>query len=75
MLERDIVIEELCQDKENKNKFTAMNIPADSSFTLVLIGKDGGEKFRSYKPVSAKDIFDRVDVMPMRIEEIKSKHK
>lgn len=75
MVERDIVIEQFCQNKENKNKFTSLNIPSDSSFTLILIGKDGGEKFRSYKPVSAKDIFDMVDVMPMRRQEIKSNHK
>lgn len=74
MLERDIVIEQFCQDKENKNKFTSWNVPSDSIFTLVLIGRDGGEKFRSYKLVSAKDIFDMVDVMPMRRQEIKSNH-
>ena len=75
MLERDIVIEQFfCQDKENKNKFTSWNVPSDSIFTLVLIGRDGGEKFRSYKLVSAKAIFDMVDVMPMRRQEIKSNH-
>lgn len=74
MLERDIVIEQFCQDKENKNKFTSWNVPSDSIFTLVLIGRDGGEKFRSYKLVSTKAIFDMVDVMPMRRQEIKSNH-
>ena len=74
MLERDIVIEQFCQAKKNKNKFTSWNVPSDSIFTLVLIGRDGGEKFRSYKLVSAKDIFDMVDVMPMRRQEIKSNH-
>ena len=74
MHKRDIVIEQFCQDKENKNKFTSWNVPSDSIFTLVLIGRDGGEKFRSYKLVSAKDIFDMVDVMPMRRQEIKSNH-
>lgn len=58
MPERNIVTEQFCQNKENENKFTSWNIPADSSFMLVWIGKHGGEKFRSYKPVSAKDIFD-----------------
>ena len=73
MLERDIVIEQFfCQDKENKNKFTSWNVPSESIFTLILIGRDGGEKFRSYKLVSTKAIFDMVDVMPMRRQEIKS---
>jgi hypothetical protein len=75
MQERDIVIEQFCQNKENKNKFATWNVPADSSFALVLIGRDGGEKFRSYKLVSEKVIFDIVDAMPMRRQEIKSKRK
>ena len=75
MNERDIVIEQFCLNQENKNKFATWNIPTDSNFTLVLIGRDGGEKFRSYKLVSAKTIFDRVDAMPMRIQEIKSNRK
>jgi len=75
MHERDIVIEQFCLNKENKNKFTKWKVPTDSSFTLVLIGRDGGEKFRSYKLVSAKTIFDIVDVMPMRLQEIKINRK
>ena len=75
MHERDIVIEHFCQNKENKNKFTNSNIPFDSNFALVLIGRDGGEKFRSYKLVSAKVIFDILDAMPMRKQEIKSNGK
>lgn len=75
MQERDIVIEQFCRNKENKNTFTSWKVPTDSSFVLLLIGRDGGEKFRSYKPVTAKEIFDIVDVMPMRIQEIKSNHK
>ncbi len=76
MNERDIVIEQFCHNEKNKNKFNSCNIPSDSSFTLLLIGRDGGEKFRSYKLVSAKAIFDMVDAMPMRIQEMKinSKH-
>jgi hypothetical protein len=44
-------------------------IPKDR-FTVVLVGKDGGEKFRSYIPVSLRDIFDRIDAMPMRRREM-----
>lgn len=75
MDERDIVIEQFCQNKENKNNFTNWNVSSDSSFTLVLIGRDGGEKFRLHKLLSAKDIFDMVDAMPMRQQEIKSNAK
>lgn len=39
-------------------------------FTVVLIGKDGGEKLRSHQPVTTKKLFDVVDAMPMRKEEM-----
>lgn len=75
MKERDIVIEQFCLNQQNKNKFTTWKVPFDSSFKLLLIGRDGGEKFRSCKVVSAKVIFDIVDAMPMRIQEIKNNPK
>lgn len=42
-------------------------------FTVVLVGKDGGEKFRSTKPVSTQQLFAIIDQMPMRKQEIKLK--
>ena len=42
----------------------------DGRFTVVLIGKDGGEKFRSCEPVAPQNIFDRIDAMPMRRREM-----
>lgn len=72
MKERDIIIEQFCFSDSTRNKFKTWKIPADKVFTLILVGRDGGEKFRSYKPVSAADIFKIVDVMPMRIQEMKS---
>ena len=36
-----------------------------SDFVVVLVGKDGGEKFRSRKPVSVLQLDDLVDAMPM----------
>ena len=38
-------------------------------FRLILIGKDGGIKLNS-KKTSIKDIFNLIDTMPMRKEEI-----
>lgn len=35
-------------------------------FALVLIGKDGSEKFRSTEPVTAVGLFAIIDAMPMR---------
>ncbi len=45
---------------------------ADSNgFTVLLIGKDGGEKLRSHKPVSFEQLRDTIDAMPMRQREVK----
>lgn len=40
-------------------------------FEILLIGLDGGEKFRSPEVISTNIIFQRIDSMPMRKEEIK----
>ena len=42
-------------------------------FTVVLIGKDGGEKFRDHQPISVQHLFGLIDAMPMRRAEIKKK--
>ncbi len=39
-------------------------------FALVLVGLDGGVKFRSDKPVTPEDIFRIIDRMPMRRVEL-----
>lgn len=40
-------------------------LPANR-FTVILIGKDGGEKRRSDKPMSAETLTATIDAMPMR---------
>ena len=42
----------------------------DDGFVVLLVGKDGGEKFRSGSPVPAQEVFRRVDAMPMRRREM-----
>ena len=42
--------------------------PAD--FTVILLGKDGGEKLRSRNPVSFEKLRDLIDAMPMRQDEM-----
>ena len=37
-----------------------------TSFTAILIGKDGGEKLRSAKPFPAAALEATIDAMPMR---------
>jgi len=40
-----------------------------SGFTVLLIGKDGGVKLRSDRPLTAEQIFTTIDRMPMRQQE------
>ena len=44
-------------------------------FTAILLGKDGGEKYRSAKPVSFSKLRDTIDSMPMRKDEMKDAAK
>jgi len=44
----------------------------NNTFTFILIGLDGGKKMRSTKVVSSKDLFGKIDQMPMRKWEIKN---
>lgn len=41
------------------------DIPADR-FRALLIGRDGGEKLRSLRPVPLRVLFETIDAMPMR---------
>ena len=44
---------------------------APGTFVAVLVGKDGGEKGRWAKPVPPQEVFDMIDVMPMRMDEMR----
>lgn len=43
---------------------------APEAFALILIGKDGTEKRRDTAPVKPEAIFDAIDAMPMRQQEM-----
>lgn len=43
---------------------------SEAEFSLVLIGKDGGVKRTSQAFVSSADLFNQIDAMPMRIDEM-----
>lgn len=45
----------------------------NTEFEVLLIGLDGGIKFRSKQLVNAQEIFDRIDSMPMRKSELDKK--
>ena len=46
--------------------------PADVGLTVILIGKDGTEKNRWQRLVQPQEIFDLIDAMPTRKDEIKA---
>ena len=46
---------------------------APASFTVILLGKDGGEKLRSSHPITLDHLCSTVDAMPMRRQEMRSR--
>ncbi len=42
---------------------------AAEQFTVLLIGKDGGEKLRSHQPITWSKLKSAIDAMPMRQQE------
>ena len=43
-------------------------------FTLILVGKDGGEKYRATHAQAPAVLFSIIDAMPMRQSEVKDKN-
>ncbi len=74
MRERDLVVKEIWYSASTKSLFSHYKIHA-KSFAIVLVGKDGGEKYIEQKPQSARTIFALIDGMPMRQHEMKQRKK
>ncbi len=55
--------------------WTGKTVPYSSFKGIVLIGKDGSIKLKKPFLVSAKEIFDLIDSMPMRRAEMKDSVK
>lgn len=70
LVERDIVVlSDIGPNPANEVR-DALQI---EGFEVVLIGKDGGVKLRSKTPVDLDRIFARIDSMPMRQREMRSR--
>jgi hypothetical protein len=69
--ERDIQIIQLDIQKAQKSELDKFSV--NEKFTVVLLGKDGTEKYRSEEPVPTKALFILIDQMPMRQSEQKRK--
>ena len=58
---------------EDKKKTTREKYGVDAAapFMLILVGKDGGEKYRSQKVTKPQQLFHLIDAMPMRRAEMR----
>ncbi len=68
--ERDIRVETYFFTKTDKSILKKYGI-SSPQFTFLLIGKDGGTRLRSSKPLSSEQLFALIDAMPMRKDEMK----
>ena len=84
VLDRDLLIAHVLEKGEGRlgkvplNSGQALSLRKQLSvppgqFMVILIGKDGGEKFRQDGTVELKEIFQIIDAMPMRQQEMKKK--
>jgi hypothetical protein len=78
--DRDVVVVMTEDDALNLRRHPSLNVLRRKfhvevgSFTVVLLGKDGGEKFRSHDPVTIEKLDALIDAMPMRQQEVRDGH-
>ena len=74
MQERDLLVLDVIENQlsaaDRQYARTELKLPADT-FTVLLIGKDGGVKQRSTTPLPPADLFGTIDKMPMRRQEMR----
>jgi len=69
--ERDMVLIELFEaDTPGRSALRSKLTLEKGVFTVLLVGKDGGEKLRSQEPVPMAEVFALIDSMPMRKREM-----
>jgi hypothetical protein len=76
MKERDFLVLEVPYDKlpaADQQYWQKELNQSLTKFAVVLIGKDGGVKRTSAQPLPPADLFNTVDKMPMRRQEMKRK--
>ena len=75
LAERDLQIKIVRPGDILYNQFA---VPKGQHFTFILVGRDGGEKFRSNQLTTTTQIFALIDAMPMRkaeLRKIKNDHR
>ena len=65
--ERDMVVYVLKPSSEIGQQFGVVG----HGFTVILVGKDGGEKMRQAQAVALKELYATIDRMPMRQREMR----
>ena len=71
MSERQIILVDALDNSERSRQIRS-SVSADGKhFHAFLIGKDGHTALASDKPFSAEYLFQRIDAMPMRQDEIR----
>jgi hypothetical protein len=74
LAERDFLVLDVVYDdlSEADLQFLAKQLGiSGSQFAAVLIGKDGGVKIKSARPIAPASLFHTVDQMPMRRQEMR----
>lgn len=72
MEERDLTITVITGNEQVYKKY---KVDSQTEFTVILLGKDGGEKLRTQNLLTTNKLFALIDAMPMRRQEIKKKEK
>ncbi len=71
--ERDVVVKLV---QPGNQLYKSYHVVSEEHFTVILIGKDGGEKYRSDNILTVETLFAMIDAMPMRRAEMqRSKNK
>ena len=68
LAERHLIVKQV---KPGEYLYKSYQIKLDEPFTVILIGKDGGEKYRSNSILDVDRLFAMVDAMPMRQAEMR----
>ncbi len=72
LAERDVQIKRVAAGNFLYKKYA---VPLTDPFTIILEGRDGGEKYRSNQLTPVTHLFALIDAMPMRQAEMRKKKK
>lgn len=69
--ERDLALVEAVGDGPDASAIRRRLGVRATDFAAILVGKDGGAKLRSDRPLTAAALFEEIDTMPMRRSEMR----